>query len=177
MKGKTSGEPHAKRPRRSATDQAATLIDVLVATMILGIALISVTESTSRTVELKATLEQDPTTAYVLAKEIFELAQTLPKQPSGVTAATSPTQVEALDSLAGAEFSPPLLANGSVDSAHTGWTQVVDLALYDLDDLGTPTGEDATAKVGAHQARLYQLRVAVLQGTEEVGVYRWWLTP
>ena len=154
-----------------------TLIEVLVTAAVLGVALISASWTMSGAASAKTVLEPDAITASLLAREIHALANTLPKEPSGSVGATSAGGVQALDSLEGAVFSPPLRADLSTASDVTGWSQACDLAVFDLADLTTPTADDPTAGLPEDGTRVYQLTVTVSQGGETMGTHSWWISP
>jgi len=164
------------RARREALAHGFTLVEVLLAALIAGIAMAAVSWTMTSAAQAKSVLAEDPQ-AYLLAREIRELADSLPRQPSGVVGATLAADVLALDSLHGAVFSPPLRSNRTSQAALTGWAQRVSLAVCTLDDLETPTAESPTLGLARNAQRLYRLTVAITYGGQPVDRFEWWLTP
>jgi prepilin-type N-terminal cleavage/methylation domain-containing protein len=154
-----------------------TLIEVLVASALVGVALLSGSWAMSVTASSKSIVEGAPITAALIGREIHALACTLDKSPSGVSGVTSGALVQALDALEGAVFSPPIKADKSSWSQYSGWSQSVDLAVYDLSDLSTPTLDDPLLGLSEDGTRIYRLTVGVAEGNELVGTYHWWITP
>lgn len=170
-----AGRPGA-RARREALAHGFTLVEVLLAALIAGIAMAAVSWTMTSAAQAKAVLTQDPQ-PYLLAREIRELAESLPRAPSGLLAATRGSDVLALDSLHGAIFTPPLRSNRTAQTALTGWAQRVSLAVCTLDDLEAPTGESPTLGLAHDAQRLYRLTVAVTKDGQTVDRFEWWLTP
>jgi prepilin-type N-terminal cleavage/methylation domain-containing protein len=167
-----------RHPHRSMQGSPGfTLMEVLVTAAVLGVAFISGTWAMSSASSGKTILEADAIDASLLAREIHALATTLPKAPSGSVGATTAGGVLALDSLEGAVFSPPLKGDGSTDGEHPGWTQTVDLAVFDLSDLSTPTADDPTAGLPEDGPLVYRLTVDVSEGGTTMGTHSWWLSP
>jgi prepilin-type N-terminal cleavage/methylation domain-containing protein len=166
----------ACRARREALAPGFTLVEVLLAALIAGIAMAAVSWTMTSAAQAKSLLTEDPQ-AYLLAREIRELADSLPRQPSGVVGATLGSDVLALDSLHGAFFSPPLRSNRTAQVALTGWAQRVSLAVCTLDDLEAPTGESPTLGLARNAQRLYRLTVAITYSGQPVDRFEWWLTP
>jgi len=154
-----------------------TLIEVLVSAALLGVALLSGTWAMSVTSSTKAVVEGDEITAALLAREIYALACTVDKSPSGTFGVTSGASVLALDSLEGAVFSPPIKADTSTWSQYSGWKQAVDLTVYDVSDLSTPTTISPLTALSEDGTSIYKLEVDVYQGTELVDTLSWWITP
>ena len=162
---------------RERANRGFTYVEVLVAAMLIGLVLVTATASLDSTVKLKAELDADPGTAHLLAKEMYELALTLPTVPSGDAAATQASEVTALDTLIGASFNPPLRADLSDYAAYGTWTQQTTLTVYDIADLETPSGDSAADGIDEHESKLYKLSVTALQGAETMGTYHWWIQP
>ncbi len=171
----TPTPPHVNAGARANT--GFTYVEVLVAAMLIGLALVTASASLDSTVKMKSELDSDPGTAHLLAKEMYELAATLPTAPSGTTAATAADDVAALDSLIGASFTPPLRADLSTYSAYSTWTQQTTLTVYDLADLENPSGDSAADGIDEHESKIYKLSVTVLQGATTEGTYHWWIQP
>ena len=142
----------------------------------------------------------------MLAREIRTLAGSLSTDGAGTGVATSADEIVALDSLDGASFSPPIRADRTVMTELDGWTQQIDVALYDMNDAtGTSVAKSSTglasaaAKVqddstGISSGRvavsesvvgrlpvgsthLYLLTVTILDQGETVASHEWWLRP
>ena len=154
-----------------------TLAEVLIASVIAAVALVAVTAAMSSATTTRAELARRPVVVSQLAQEIHALAEALPRTPSGSLAATSGDEVEALDSLAGARFSPPLLADRSTDTDLAGWSQHVEVAIHALDDLVHPTGESLSTELEADSHRVYRLEVTILHGSIPMETFHWWLKP
>lgn len=153
-----------------------TLVEVLVATLITGMALSAVSWTLVSSAQAKAILRNDPR-AFLLAREVHELAESLPRAPSGVVGVRLAADARGLDSLHGAVFSPPARADRTVDSALAGWSQHVALEVCLLDDRGTPTGESPTLGLARDAARLYRLTVTIRHDGADVDRFDWWLAP
>jgi prepilin-type N-terminal cleavage/methylation domain-containing protein len=154
-----------------------TLLEVLIAAAIVGVAFVSVTNAMSAATSSKEELASEPFQASQLAQEVHTLSKILSREPSGTTGATSAAAVTALDSLIGASFSPPILADGTQANSLTGWRQSVSLDVYAIDNLSTPTGEDPAALFATYASRMFQLTVTILENGTQVGTYQWWITP
>jgi hypothetical protein len=161
-------------PRHAA---GFTLAELLLTVFVIGTAFVAGTWSMSATARTKAAYAEGSGPAAYLARELLALADGLPRAPSGATGATTGAAVVALCSLEGASFSPPILADGSAADGFDGWRQDVDLSIYALDDLTTPTGEDPADGLAPEAARLYRLDVSILHDDELVDAYSWWIHP
>ena len=166
------GRPATRGRRRSGF----TLVEVLLAALITGIALAAVSWTMNSAAQAEAVMNEDPR-AFLLAREIRELADTLSRQPSGVVGATRGSDVMALDSLHGAVFSPPLRSDRTEQLSLGGWAQRVTLDVVSLDHPSTPTGESPTLGLSSKAQRLYRLTVAVTRDGEPVDRFEWWLVP
>ncbi len=159
------------------TQTGFTLIEVLVSAALLGVAVITCTWTMSATTKAKSIVGSESVTASLIAREVHVLASTLPKAPSGAVGATAGSGVLALDSLEGALFSPPLKADKSPWTRYVGWTQSVDLAVYDVNDLSNPVLADPVDGLSEDGTQIYRLTVAVLEGSDLAGTYQWWISP
>ena len=169
--------PFSHVPGRPRTAQGFTIIEVLIATALIGLVAVGGTWSMAQSARAKEMMKGDPITASLLAKEVFELAQSLSRSPSGVTGVTSAEDIIALDSLVGASFSPPIRSDATTDSSLAGWGQQVTVAAFDLVDLDTPSGQSMAQALGSYQASVYKLTVNVSLNGEPAGQWAWWLTP
>jgi hypothetical protein len=153
-----------------------TLIEVLMGTLVVSLVLVSASWALSQASTSRHVHAESPINAALLAKELHELALTLPTAPSGGGAAIAGSGVLALDTLDGASFTPPIdSAKASVASA-TGWTQLSHVSVYALSDLDHPTSSTFTA-VGKSSTSLYRLSVQVKQGSKDMGTWWWWINP
>jgi prepilin-type N-terminal cleavage/methylation domain-containing protein len=165
-------------PSRTARGPAGfTLAEVLITALVLGTAFVAATWSMSATARTKAAYDQAEGPAPFLAQEIFTLADGLPRTPSGMTGATIGAGVVALDSLIGASFSPPILADASVAPGFEGWGQHVALSIYALDDLTTPTTLNPADGLAPECGHIYLLEVSVEHDGEHVDSFSWWINP
>jgi hypothetical protein len=148
-----------------------SFVEVLVATVLVGTALVAATAALTGAVKTKDILAGEPTTALGLAREIHGLALLLPRTAGDGVPASVPSEVVVLDDLDGATFSPPIDAGLTVRSSATGWSQAIDIARVDLASPGTLVVDD-----GGDDA-LLRLTVTIRQGAEVEGTYTWWLNP
>lgn len=168
----------APGPRRlTDTTSGFTLLEVLLAVVLIGMALSAVTATANQASVVGVELAEDRETAALVAREIHEMVRSLDREPSGSTGARTGSEVLALDSLVGARFTPPLRSDRTPDPTRTGWSQHVDLAVYDIDDLRTPTGEQPWQRFPRHSDRLLKLTVTVLENGQTVDALSWWITP
>lgn len=168
---------HDGNPRARSATRGFTLLEVLVAAVVLGTSLVAATWSMNATARTQALHELADGPADDLAREIHELASGLPREPSGQVGAHSAADVLALDSLVGASFSPPILADGSVAEGLDGWSQHVDLEVHALSALDTPTDDDPAAGLPPDGDKLYRLVVEIRLDGESAGVFSWWINP
>ena len=165
-------------PNTTRATRGFTLTEVMISTVMVGVAVVSTSwamSAASKAHVLEETAK--PVTATMVAQEIFELAQNLPREPAGFVGATSHDEVEALDALIGAEFSPPIRANGEAFAGIDTWKQEVSLDVYGLDDLNTKSVQSALDGLEKTDAKVFQLVVVVKDGAEELETFRWFLTP
>jgi hypothetical protein len=111
-----------------------------------------------------------------MAREIHELALSLPREPSGKPPATWGAGAVALDTLSGAGFSPAIHATKDPIPGASGWKQAVHLDVYDLADLETPVVK-GYAEIAPGSGRLYRLTVDVSARGQFLGSWWWWLDP
>jgi prepilin-type N-terminal cleavage/methylation domain-containing protein len=159
------------------TQAGFTLIEVLVTAAIVGTTLVASSWALAGAALARETLQEAPYTASLLAKEIHSLALTLPKSPSGKPGATKAADVEALDSLIGARFNPPIRANLVTSTALKDWTQSVDVAIFDTSDLTTPNSDDPAAGISLGDQKLYRLTVTIEDGGAVADDFVWWIAP
>jgi prepilin-type N-terminal cleavage/methylation domain-containing protein len=167
-----------QRPARTSRRPAGfTLIEVLITALVIGTAFVAATWSMAATAKTKAAYDQASSPAPFLAQEIFTLADGLPRVPSGTTGVTSGAAVFALDSLEGASFSPPILADGSEASGFDDWQQDVDLSIHSIDDLDHPADLDPADGLPPESSFVYRLEVSVRHEGEVVDTFSWWIHP
>jgi prepilin-type N-terminal cleavage/methylation domain-containing protein len=170
-------QPVTTSPVMTRQTAGFTLLEVLMASLIVSLVFIGATWAMSSTARTKAVYEERSLVALACAKELFELADTLPKQPSGAPGATTAAGILALDSLVGASFSPPLRADGSVDTELTGWSQDCNVTVHDLSELSVPTEASALDGLPPDGSAVYRLEVTVSEGDQPVEVAQWWISP
>ncbi len=152
-----------------------TLPEVLVAAVVLSLAMVGGSFAVSHAASARSSLREDPITAAMMAREIHEIALTLPVT-SGDPTATLPTQITALDTLDGARFSPPLSATKQplAIARPNDWAQEVSLSTHALTDLAAA---QVLADVPKHSDTLIRLTVAVTHRGAQKGIFHWWLNP
>ena len=159
---------------RFASRRAATgfsLIEILLATLVVGTVLAAATGAIGGAITARDTLAGEPVTAFGLAREIHNLALVLPRDTGdGVPAATG-ADIALLEDLDGADFSPPVSAARATLAHATGWSQEVALEAVNLAAPGS-LAADADA-----DAVLLRLTVVVREGADVRGSYTWWLNP
>ena len=160
--------------RRSA---GFTLVEVLITAFVVGTAFVAATWSMSSVARTKAAYEESVTPAGFLAQEIFNLADGLPRQPSGLTGATVGAGVVALDSLINASFSPPILSDASVAPDMAGWRQNVDLSVFAVDDLDVAADLDPADGLAPEGGFVYRLDVSIERDGKLIDSFSWWLRP
>jgi type II secretory pathway pseudopilin PulG len=155
-----------------------TLVEVLVGTVIVSLVVISAGWALSGANDSKHIHAEEPIDAALIAKEMYELALRQDSTDDGDPPATAAAGVMGLDSLDGASFSPPLDASlGELALANAAqWRQDVDLQVFDLSDLDTPSSEDF-ASASASSSTLYRLTVHVTFRGEDRGTWWWWINP
>jgi prepilin-type N-terminal cleavage/methylation domain-containing protein len=161
-------------PRRA---RGFTLIEVLITAFVLGSAFVAATWSMNATAKTKAAYDDAANPSGFLAQEIFNLADSLPRTPSGTTGVTNGFAVTALDALIGASFSPPILADKTIAPGFDGWKQKVALSIYAVSDPATPTALDPKLGLPPESDHVYRLDVTVQKDGQDVDTYSWWLNP
>ncbi len=162
--------------RTQARHAGLTLIEVLMGTLIVGLVLVSASWAVSQSSTSRHIHEESPINAALLAKEIHELALTLPTAASGAGVAANGAGIVALDSLDGATFSPPIDSAKSSIASAAHWSQEVTVSVYALGDLENPVSDSFTSETKSSSA-LYRLSVRVLNGHIDMGTWWWWINP
>ncbi len=168
MKPKTSRRP------RSVRCAGLTLLEVMGATIVLSMAVVSSSYVMSQATTTRASMHAGPIDAALLAAHIHEAALGLSREPSGLGIATSGSDVLALDTLDGAVFSPPIDAQLEVIPASTGWAQHVDLRIVDPAD---PENSRALTTADSMGEEVIELVVTISEFGRSKGEFTWWLTP
>jgi prepilin-type N-terminal cleavage/methylation domain-containing protein len=163
-----------RNPRASA---GFTFIELLVTAVVIGTAFVAATWSMSATMRTKAIYDKETSPAFFLAKEIYELADGLPREPSGITGVTALDDVVALDSLIDASFSPAVLASGAVAIGLEDFSQHVSLAVFDMSDPDTPTADAPEDGLPVDGNKLYRLDVLIRENGEDLDTFQWWINP
>ncbi len=153
-----------------------TLIEVLVASVLVSMVVVSASWGLSQASTAKHILEEQPVNAAVYAREIHELAQSLPTTPSGKLAATGAADILALDSLDGAKLSPPINSAKQALPDAEFWQQLVDVQTFDFTDTSKPVSESVLA-AGKSSTTLYKLTVQIKFRNTDMGTWWWWINP
>jgi prepilin-type N-terminal cleavage/methylation domain-containing protein len=167
--------PHLRALHVARDRRGLTLIEVLMGSIVVGLVLVSASWALSQASTNRHIHEESPINAALFAREIHELALTLPTAASGGGTATSGIEAIALDTLDGATFSPPI-DSFKFELPAAGWSQHVTVGVYSLDDLETPVSEGFTTASKSSPA-IYRLSVQVLQGDVDRGTWWWWINP
>ena len=154
-----------------------TFLELLVTAVVLGTAFIAATWSLNATMRTKEVYDQNDSPAFYLAKEIQELADGLPRTPSGTVGVTAIGDVVALDSLVGASFSPPVLSSGVVATGFDSFSQHVSLSVYDMSNPTTATADAPEAGMPPDSDKLYRLEVLVRENGQDLDSFHWWINP
>ena len=166
-----SGSRSGRRAISCRTSSGFSFVEILVATLIVGSALVAAMSSLTVAAQSQSALATEPTTALTLANEIHTLAVGLSRAEGDGSPAHTGDEIAVLDDLDGASFSPPIDARRSSLAASTGWSQAVSI---DPVALAVP----ATADAGRDSAdTLLKLTVTVRQGASPAGTYSWWINP
>ena len=128
---------------RGSSGKGFTLLEVLLATIILGIGIAAALNSMITGTTMNAESEK-LTNATFLAQEIREWTQNLPFSDQDTQDMLNPPGpdsegpygpfVDDLDDLLDAEFSPPVDSMGNEISGMSGWTQRITLSWRSEDD-------------------------------------------
>jgi prepilin-type N-terminal cleavage/methylation domain-containing protein len=166
-----SGSRPGRRAISCRASSGFSFIEILVATLIVGSALVAAMGALTSATQSQSALATGPTTALTLANEIHTLALALPRAAGDGTPAHAGGEVAVLDDLDGASFSPPIDARRGSLSSSTGWSQAVRV---DPVALAAPTVADDDR---SSSDTLLKLTVTVRQGADAAGTYSWWINP
>lgn len=170
-------EVDAHRRHGSRARRGFTLIEVMLTTVVVGMAVVAVSWMITHANKTQAMHQAETVDPLLLAREVYELAETLDPALSGSGPASAPSEVLALDSLDGASFSPPIRADLTEIATSSGWTQQVDLVAFDVSDLTTKTSDSVQGTQPTGSALIYRVDVTILEGSSVVDTYSWWLNP
>lgn len=158
--------PSRRRMLRAARRPAGlTLVEVLVASAVLGTVVVAATHSLTMTAAAQHEVQAQPSTAFELARDVFRVAQTLGREAGDGLPAESLDELLLLEDLDGAELSPPIDGLMQERDGLDSWTQRTFVRRVGLAD---PTTTQADGD-------LYELTVVIDEGPDTVGTYRWWL--
>ena len=166
-----SGSRPGRRAISCRASSGFSFIEILVATLIVGSALVAAMSSLTAATQSQSALATGPTTALTLANEIHTLALGLPRTAGDGSPAHVGDDVAVLDDLDGASFSPPIDSRRGSLTSSTGWSQVVRVDPVAL-SAPTVTDEDRSSS-----DTLLKLTVTVRQGADAAGTYSWWINP
>jgi len=144
---------------------------VLLATLVAGTMLVTATSALSAAVETHEQIAGQPVTAWALAREIHNLALSLPHTAGDGLPAANGAGVALLEDLDGAVFSPPISAARNTLTDDSGWSQVVAIDVVQLEHPQCLASDPTSA------ATLLRLTVTILEGRDARGSYTWWLNP
>ncbi len=164
------------RRRAKRGERGFSFVEVLMATVLMAYA-VSTIDALFIAGQQKAVLNSNPVTARLLANEIRILARLLPTDPSGVLGVTNAVDIVALDSLQGATFSPPILADRSTYDDLSDWSQSVELSTVELDKPGAIVKDLSAGGAGKEVARVFRLAVTIAHDGETVDEFSWFLRP
>ncbi len=163
-----------RRKERGARRNARagfTLMEVTLAAVVVGVALMAAFSALSSAAVVKAMHDDHPATAFVLATEIHCLALEVERGVWDGTPATNGAQVLVLEDLAGATFSPPINARRAVRTDLSDWKQEVALTQVALDDPSRASTVDDGAAV------LWRMDVTIKRLDVIRGQFTWWIHP
>ena len=163
------------RSRWRTIRSAFTLIEALIATMLVGLGIAAMMVSTQSGTRVAAH-SQELTQAIYIASEIREWTLKLPfadpetpDNPPGPDGAEDPqTFVDDIDDLASVTFSPPRDGTGQAISDMTGWSQQITLTWRN------PTNISQTVTDGASE--IIYVEVVVSYGGQSVLTTGWLVT-
>ncbi len=148
----------------------ATFAEVMLASMVLGAAVVASTASMRGSTEVYHYFAEGPHEALMLAQEIHEAAVLLPWE-ADEDAEEIFGDAKKLDDIDGATYGPPRSAEYEVVVRHSNWSQEVEVMKVDLAD---PSVEiDPETFEGEI---LTELKVTIFNGPTEIGVFSWWMS-
>ncbi len=163
------------RPRRSRA--GFTLAEVLMVTVVVGVGVVGASWPMAMAAQTQSVQAANSTDTLNVARGVRGLAGTVSRGPSGSGAVTACADIEALDSPDGAEFSPPILSDGSSSTTYAGWTQRIDLSLRDATAPGTVIDAGVPLVVQG-SGQVYLLEVEILDDSDTLlDTHCWWITP
>jgi type II secretory pathway pseudopilin PulG len=159
-------------------ERGLTLIEVLMAAIVVGTVVVSAGWAIGLAVQSGAALAEEDSDAALVAREVLELALLQDTADDGDAPAKDAAGVTGLGSLDGASFCPPLDATGAALPLASPelWRQDCDVQVFGLADLGQPVSEDF-AGAAQDSSTLYRLTVSVSFRGQEQGSWWWWINP
>ncbi|MGQ0552565.1 MAG: hypothetical protein ACT4PU_05035 [Planctomycetota bacterium] len=143
----------------------------MLAVLIVSATVVGSTDSLRGSTEVYHYFADGGHEALMLAQEVHEAALLLPWSDPGESDPKFGPSVEVLDDLHEVTFSPPRSADYDVVASHLGWSQVVEVRKVDLNNpMEVVDPETFPGEV------LTELRVTVLNGDVEAGVFSWWMS-
>lgn len=150
---------------------AFTLIEVLVALLLVSLAIISIITANISSTKINAA-SADMTTAEFLIEQISQLTTMLPAvDPNTGTSTFGPEAGETLaafddiDDFSSLTFNPPIASDRSTLTALGNFTQQVTVENVNASDYETT--------VGNHLSDFYRITVTILQNSKEINSASW----
>jgi prepilin-type N-terminal cleavage/methylation domain-containing protein len=159
----------ANDPRRSC--RGMTLLEVTLATVVAGVGMSAAMSALSQAAIFKTAQSSGSVIADELAKGIHVLALSLPRDTWDGSPATSAANLDVFEDLGGAVFQPPVTAGRFVRADLPGWSQRAVLTKVALDD------PSRAAILADGDAYLWEMRVTIKNGVENMGDFSWWIDP
>jgi hypothetical protein len=158
-----------RKPPRSM--RGGSFAELMLATLIVGTTIVASTASLSESAEVYQYFAEGPHEALMLAQEIHEAAILMPWEADPDSVGVFGEDIDTIWDLDDATFKPPRSAEYEVIVSHPTWTQRVSVQTVDL---ANPTVEVNPDTFEGDM--LTELKVTILNGPTEVGVYPWWLS-
>jgi len=173
--------------RRNSNNSGFTLVEVLMAAMIIGIVFVGVLMSMSVSTEANIAAS-DLTVAITLAQQIREMTMGVPyvdpqtpDNPPGPDGLSPQTFIDDMDDMLGQTYSPPHSAMpptgqaannrlGEELSEYTGWSQKIVITYRNPDDLAEITYPRAS---NAYLTDLAMVQCSIYKGSELIYVTEW----
>lgn len=166
----TSKQTGTKAPRRRRS-AGATFAELMLATLVVGSAVVASTASLARSTEVYHFFAEGPHEALMLAQEIHEAAMLLPWEAPADGDPQYGPNVYTLWDLDELEIHPPRSAEYEVVVSHPNWEQSMAIRFVDAEDPETEV--DPETFEGNY---LVELEVTIHEGQDEIGSHTWWMT-
>ena len=151
--------------------KAFTLIEVLIALLLVSVAIISIVSANLSSTKINAA-GADLTTAEFLIEQITQLTMMLPAvDPNSGTSNFGPESGETLaiyddiDDFNSVTFNPPIASDRSTLTAFNNFSQQITIENVSASNYETT--------VGNHLSDFYRITVTILQGSEEINSVSW----